>query len=225
MTLPDTRVQVGLLLTLLTLVGCAATGPTPARFEEKKALPAPTEPREIALTRLVSKLPVGTRIGRTSEGWLCLPQGLMTWRVGVDEGVTGEVIGILRDELQKAGYRIPEPPKSLFEEPSDGQAELLLAGAIKAVTLNVCSGPQGRSSEGSVEIEWQLYERRTRSVVLTSTTGGTAKSSRGGRDAYFDSAVAALRSLLAQEAFVQAVGSAVRGAHPVDTSVALRPLR
>jgi hypothetical protein len=209
MTRPAAWCQAGLLLAVLTLVGCSATGPAPARFEERKALPAPTAPREIALTRLVSKLPVGTRIGRTSEGWLCLPQGPMTWRVGVDEDVTGEVIGILRDELQKAGYRTPGPPKSLFDA-KDGQAELLLAGAIKAVTLNVCSGPQGRSSEGSVEIEWQAYEQRTRSVVLISTTGGTAKSSRGGRDAYFDAAAAALRNLLAQEAFVKAVGSTGR---------------
>jgi hypothetical protein len=148
----------------------------------------------------------------------------MPQRVGVDEAVPGEVIDILRSELQKAGYRMPGPPKSLFEEPADGQAELL-AGAIKAVTLNVCSGPQGRSSDGSVEIEWQLYERRTRSVALTSTTGGTAKSVRGGRDAYFDAAAAALRNLLAEEAFVKAVGTTVRGSHPVDTPVALRPLR
>jgi len=175
MTQRAPRAPVALFLTVLTLIGCSATGPAPARFEERQALPAPIEPRQIALTRLVSKLPVGTRIGRTSEGWLCLPQGPMTWRIGVDEDVPGEVIA-----------------------------------AIKAVTLNVCSGPQGRSSEGSVEIEWQAYERRTRSVVLTSTTGGTAKSSRGGRDAYYDAAAAALRNLLAQEAFVKAVGSTGR---------------
>jgi hypothetical protein len=214
MTRPAVWSQLGLLVTLVTLVGCAARGPAPARFEERKALPAPTQPREIALTRLVSKLPVGTQIGRTSEGWLCLPQGPMTWRVGVDEDVPGEVVGILRDELQKAGYRTPGPPKSLFDEAKEGQAELLLAGAIKAVTLNVCSGPQGRSSEGSVEIEWQAYERRTRTVVLTSTTGGTAKSSRGGRDAYYDAAAAALRNLLAQEVFVKTVGSTGRAQLP-----------
>jgi hypothetical protein len=52
--------------------------------------------------------------------------------------------------------------------------------------------------------------QRTRTVVLTSTTGGTAKSSRGGRDAYYDAAAAALRNLLAQEAFVKAVGSTGR---------------
>ena len=130
MTQRAPRAQVALFLTVLTLIGCSAAGPAPARFEERQALPAPTEPRQIALTRLVSKLPVGTRIGRTSEGWLCLPQG--------------------------------------------------------------------------------PYERRTRSVVLTSTTGGTAKSSRGGRDAYYDAAAAALRNLLAQEAFVKAVASTGR---------------
>src|SRR5258705_7046997 len=162
MTRPAAWSHLGLLPPLLTLVGCTATGPAPARFEEGKALPAPTEPREIALTRLVSKLPVGTRIGRTSEGWLCLPQGPMTWRVGVDEDVPGEVIGILRDELQKAGYRTPGPPKSLFDEAKEGQAELLLAGAIKAVALKLCSGPPRRSSAGSVVIEWQADERGTR---------------------------------------------------------------
>jgi hypothetical protein len=207
---PSARGQIVLLLIVLTFVGCSAAGPTPAQFEARQALPAPTQPREIALTRLVSKLPVGARIGRTSEGLLCLPQGPMTWRVGVDENVPGEIITILRDELQKAGYRTPGPPKSLFDDPKDAQAELLLAGALKAVTFNVCDGPQGRSSEGSVEIEWQAYERRTRSVVFTGTTGGTAKSTRGGRDAYYDAAAAALRNLLAQEAFVKAVGSAGR---------------
>src|SRR4029450_3344672 len=105
-----------------------------ARFEERLALPRPTEPRQIALTRLVSKLPVGTLIGRTSEGWLCLPQGPMTWRIGVDEDGAGEVIVILRDELQKAASRTPGPQKSLFDEAKDGQAELLLAGDIKEVS-------------------------------------------------------------------------------------------
>src|SRR4029450_13321120 len=136
MTRPAAWSQLGLLLAVLTFLGCSATGPAPARFEERKAVPAPTAPRGVAVTGVGSHLPVGTRMGTTSEGWLCLPQGPMTWRVGVDEDVTGEVIGILRDELQKAGYRTPAPPKSLFDEAKDGQAELLLAGAIKGGTLN-----------------------------------------------------------------------------------------
>src|SRR5262249_59110163 len=86
-------------------------------------------------------------MGRPSEGWLCLPQGPMTWRVGVDEDVPGEVIAVLRDELQKAGYRTPAPPKSLFDDPKDRQAELLLAGALKGGSPQPGDGPHGRARE------------------------------------------------------------------------------
>src|SRR4029453_17304590 len=168
MTRPSLRGQIVLMLIVLAFVGSSAAGPAPAQFEARQALPPTNQSREIALTRLVSRLPVGSRIGRTSAGWLCLPQGPMTWRVGVDEDVPGEGIAMLRDELKKAGYRTPGPPKSLFDDPRAAQADLLLAGAVKAVTLNVCDGPQGRSSEGSVEIEGQGSQRGTRLAVVTS---------------------------------------------------------
>jgi len=211
-----------LLATTLALSGCATMGAPELRtFEDRKPLAAPDEPRQISVTRLVSKLPTGHRVGTSSGGLLCVPQGPMTWRPGLDEAVTGEVITVIRDELKKAGYRVPGQSGSLFEEASDGQADLLLAGAIKTVTLNVCNGPQGRSSESSVEIEWQLYERRTRSVILTAMTGGTAKSNPGGREASLDATAGALRNLLAQQTFVAAVGSTVRAADPVYPSLPL----
>jgi len=211
-----------LLATTLALSGCATMGAPELRtFEDRKPLAAPNEPRQISVTRLVSKLPTGHRVGTSSGGLLCVPQGPMTWRPGLDEAVTGEVITVIRDELKKAGYRVPGQSGSLFEEASDGQADLLLAGAIKTVTLNVCNGPQGRSSESSVEIEWQLYERRTRSVILTAMTGGTAKSNPGGREASLDATAGALRNLLAQQTFVAAVGSTVRAADPVYPSLPL----
>lgn len=211
------------LLVVLALAGCATAGAPPIRtFEERKVLPAPAEPRQIGVTKLVSKLERGARIGTASGGLLCVPQGPMTWRPGLDDAVTGEVLTILRDELKKAGYRVPGQSGSLFEEAADAQAELLLGGAIRAVTLNVCSGPQGRSSESSIEVEWQLYERRTRSVLVTAKTGGYAKASAGGRDAYLDAYAASLRNVLAEEAFVAAVGStAARTSDPVYPSLTL----
>lgn len=196
-------------LGLLLLTGCMTTTPVPIRtFEERTALPAPAESREIAVTKLVSKLPHGAHIGNASGGWLCVPAGPITWRGGLDEPVTGEVLTVLREELKKAGYRVAGLSGALFEASSTEQAELLLAGAIMHLTYNSCSGPQGRSSESSVEVEWQLYEQRTRSVVFTTTTGGHAKVSPGDRDAYLDAYGAALRNLLAQEGFVAAVGRA-----------------
>lgn len=194
-------------LVSLAFAGCVTTSPVPIRtFEEQKALPAPAESREIAVTKLVSKLERSQQIGTSSGGLLCVPLGPMIWRPGLDEPVTGEVISVLRDELKKAGYRVAGLSGALFEESSEAQAELALAGAIKHVTLNACSGPQGRSSESSVEIEWQLYDRRLRAVVLTATTGGHAKASPGERDAYLAAYAVALRNLLAQESFTAAVG-------------------
>lgn len=224
MTRPDRVATLAtLLLPAVALAGCAAVADVPIRaFEERKALAAPAESRQIAVTKLVSKLDRGTRIGTVSGGLLCVPQGPMTWRPGLDEPVVGEVLSVIREELKKAGYRIPGQSGSLFEESNEGEAELLLAGAIKAVALNACSGPQGRSGESSVEIEWQLYERRTRSVVLTVTTGGHAKSSPGARDAYLEAYAAAFRNVLAQESFVAAVGgAAARTAEPEYPPLAL----
>jgi len=210
------------LLVSFALAGCATTNPVPIRtFEGRPALPAPAESRQVAITKLVSKVSHGAQIGTASGGFLCVPAGPITWRPGLDEPVTGEVLSVLREELKKAGYQVAGQSGSLFEESSAGQAELLLAGAIKHVTLNSCSGPQGRSSESSVEIEWQLYEQRTRSVVLTATTGGHAKASPGSRDAHLEAYIVALRNLLAQESFVAAVGAATRPAAPEYPSLAL----
>ena len=211
-----------LLAATLAISGCATMGAPELRtFEDKKPLAAPPEPRQIAVTRLVSKLPTGSRVGTSSGGLLCVPQAPMTWRPGLDEAVTGEVLTVLREELKKAGYKVPGQTGSLFDEGGNGQADLLLAGAIKAVTLNVCSGPQGRSSESSVEIEWQLYDRRTRSVIFTGMTGGTAKSAAGNREASLDASAASLRNILAQQDFVAAVGSTARTADPVYPSLSL----
>jgi S1-C subfamily serine protease len=217
---PRIAAAAALLATALALAGCVAPLPIKA-FEAQKPLPAPAEPRPIAMTRLVSKIERGARIGTSSGGLLCVPQGPMTWRPGLDEVVTGEVIGVLRDELKKAGYKVPGQSGSLFDDTSADQVDLLLAGAIKVVTLNACTGPQGRSSESSIEIEWQLYERRTRSVVFTAMTGGNFKAEAGGRDATLDAAAASLRGLLSQSGFVDAVGSSARAADPVYPSLAL----
>ncbi len=60
------------------------------------------------------------------------------------------------------------------------------------------------SGEGLVEIEWQLYERRTRSIVYIAIPGGTGKADTGpnGADAAFNRAVGAgLRNLLNDQQF------------------------
>jgi len=93
MTQRNHPLLVPLLAAALAISGCVTMGAPELRtFEDKKPLAAPAEPRQIAITRLISKLPAGFRVGTSSGGLLCVPQAPMTWRPGLDEGVTGEVI-------------------------------------------------------------------------------------------------------------------------------------
>jgi S1-C subfamily serine protease len=60
------------------------------------------------------------------------------------------------------------------------------------------------NGEASIEVEWQVYERRSRSVVLTVTSGGTARTDTGpeqGIQAYYEAFAAAVRNLLAEPRF------------------------
>lgn len=106
------------------------------------------------------------------------------------------------------GYFVVKEDKEvaeLFEAPQDGNAEFMLGAVLKNVVSNRCYPFAGfgnyssSSGEASVEMEWQLYERRTRSIVYTAITGGTGKADTGpnGADDAFNRAVgAALRNLL-----------------------------
>ena len=55
-----------------------------------------------------------------------------------------------------------------------------------------------------MEVEWQLYEKRTRAIVYTATTGGTGKADtgpNGAEDAFYRAVTAALRNLLIDQQF------------------------
>ncbi|HWO25849.1 MAG TPA: trypsin-like peptidase domain-containing protein [Kofleriaceae bacterium] len=198
----------------------AGEAPLDRVFMANKALPAPAGARQVTLAKLVSKLARGTRVGAISAGPDCEPAKPLSWPLGLDEQLPDDLRGMLRDELQLAGYRKSE---SMFEESDDAQLELLLGGAVTAVALNACTGPQGDSVALSVEIEWQLYDRRTRSVVFKAATGGSARA-RIIRDANHESFTAALRNLLAQSAFVAAVQRMDASPQPQEPSYPLLSL-
>lgn len=121
-----------------------------------------------------------------------------------------ELANHLNTELDSAGYDVVRPTESLFEAPNEGNAEFMLGGVVKSLASNRCYpfagfGNYGTSSgEASVEVEWQLYEKRTRAIVYTATTGGTGKADNGpngAEDAFYRAVTAALRNLLIDQQF------------------------
>jgi len=188
--------------------------PAPDKPAEKPAdkapdvvtpLPAPSDARPVALAKFVGRLTRGQKIGTQSGGIFCIPQGPITWRLGANEAIGGDQMVAMREELKKNGYRVAGQSDSLFDDPNAARPEILIGGVVKSLTVNACSGPQGRKSDSTIDIEWQIYDTRTRSVVLTLPTTAAAKSAESNRDAYVDAYVGALRSLLASDKFVAAV--------------------
>jgi len=161
--------------------------------------------------KLVSKLNRGQEIGTVQIGIACIANSKIVWKRGGRFQVGDEELAdTLKEELTKAGYQVVGDPNSLFEDPQEWKAEFLLAGIIKHVALNQCFPYAGfgnfttSSGEASVEVEWQIFERRTRSVVFTSSTGGTADADQGpagGEQAYYSAFAASVRNLLADQRF------------------------
>jgi serine protease Do len=172
------------------------------------------ESRGVLFTKLVSRIPIGRHIISVQAGFGCVA------RREVHEQATGQdlrepaLVSTVNETLRAAGYRVIGESTSLFESSPEWQADLLLAGTVNGFAANICYPHAGfgntaaNSFESSIDIEWQVFERRTQTVILTASTSGSAKRPTGSRspaDAYREAVAASLRNLLAKPAAVAAL--------------------
>src|SRR5262245_63807892 len=67
------------------LTGCVATTPAviePVRAPAALPIAAGTDAKQIQFRRIVIDVDRGKHIGQVQGGWLCVPQGDLTWRTG-----------------------------------------------------------------------------------------------------------------------------------------------
>ncbi len=199
--------QVVTLVIMIGLLGCVPLAEIRS-FEDRQPRGLIGEARPIMFRRLVSRIPEGTPIGAIQIGLFCEPRQQLIWQrpegAEVSDQLNKDLAAVFASELTKAGYKVVGTKESLFDEARESEAEFLLAGNLKHIASNACHQFGNSSGETSVEIEWQLFERRTRSVVLTITTGGTSRVSMspgGATKANLGAYAAALRNLLAEERF------------------------
>ena len=195
-------------LSMLVLSACAMQV---QQYPDTAVVRLPAKSRPILVKKIVSQLGRGQEIGTIHIGGLCLRNGTLRWNTGGHVPLLNEELANhLNTELDAAGYDVVRPAESLFEAPSEGNAEFMLGGIVKGLASNRCYpfagfGNDGTSSgEASVEVEWQLYEKRTRAIVYTATTGGTGKADtgpNGAEDAFYRAVTAALRNLLIDQQF------------------------
>jgi len=209
-------------LVALTLTAGCVKSMEVRRFEASAPVAAPSKSRTILFAKVASKVPPGHHVGTLAMGFLCENNAAIHWNQATFSDTAAMVARAFETEVAKAGYRVLQHESdSLFEGPMPGQADVLVAAVVKAFAFNICRVGFGSylasSGESSLEIEWQVFDQRSRRVVATMTSGGSAKSPRqanGGTKAIYDAAAAAVRNVLAREQFAAVLAGEERRAAP-----------
>mgnify|MGYP001550511764 FL=1 len=165
----------------------------------------PAGSKPITFLRAVLTMETGSEVGKVTVGWLHLPG--TTLKASPGEGAR-QFSFIAREELRKAHYTIPGADNELFGENDAAKARYQLGAEIPQIRLNAHVQPGWASatinSEGSMTINWQLYDTFARKVVFkeTITSPYRHRGKFDGNDLEtFDMFRANLRELLARPAF------------------------
>ena len=197
----------------LLLAGCI----TPTEVKQVSAAqPIEVQPLEkkkpIMFRKIVIKIKRGEEVGTIYAGWLDVPQRKLYWEKGGYVNVTDQDLDQrFREELEAANYEVVGDSDALFDDPSDWKAELLVAGLVTDLKLSphFPNGGLGNFIDSRatayIKVEWQVYSRLDRKVVLKLVTEGSddqKKSTKNGADdALSDAFSMAVRNLLAEKQF------------------------
>lgn len=202
------------VLFLISLIGCASSANI-QHTEIKDAIEVtPVEQtKPIQFKKIVVKLDRGEDIGSIQGGLLCVANADLVWKGGKVEVSTEEFTEVFKDEMEKANYNITGNTDSLFEDPSDWEAEYLIAGLINEMQANICFPWAGFGNytsgkgEAYMKVNWQLYSRLDRKVVFETTTEGSSKvddsSTTGPTDVFLNAFATATKNLLADRGFYE----------------------
>ncbi len=187
---------------LVGLVGCSGSIPAIRQVAGRPSVEPGGGTKPIMFKKVISLVPRGKMIGEMRTGSLCSYKGPLCWKSEKAIVPDAELGEMLRQRMQAAGYTLVGDPDALFEDRSAEKAEFLIAGRIRDVGANVCF-PRAASDDwvtakGGIymQVEWELYSKKARDVVLKITTEGSSGDT-GRRDTY-------------QELLLRAFGAAVQ---------------
>jgi len=203
---------ISLVLLAAIVSGCISANVKQVAIRKTIDIETGVDAKPLLFKKVVVKLPRGHKIGAIQAGLLCIPQGQpLTWKGGRVNITSDDFTEAFRDELEKANYPLVGNPDALFEDPSEWEAELLVAGMIKDMTANICFPMAGFGNftdargEAFIKVDWQIYSRLDRKVVYTTTTEGSSKlqetSPTGGVDVFINAFAIATQNLLADKGF------------------------
>lgn len=155
----------------------------------------------ITFTRLIIRVPSGTRIGSHHDGLLKIAKFRHIWQHNIV--VASDEFKIVASEhLQSRGYNVKGGDNLLFGTDDSAKAEYQLGGTIIYIKYDTYAPLAGNSSKSSITIEWQLYDAFSEKVVYKTTTIGYGKQKGIGSWCIQEAFRSALDSLLSDAEFV-----------------------
>lgn len=156
----------------------------------------------ISFKRIIFQIPPGTQIGAAYEGLANVKRQNYYWQTSISIG--HEIFNeIANEELRNAGYNVIGGEKLLFDINEAWKANFLLGARIIDLKFNTYSSVSWENAEGSLTVEWELYNKNKREVIFRKRTFGAAKSEETtGTECLFTAFRIAISDLLADRLFV-----------------------
>jgi hypothetical protein len=160
----------------------AAAPASPGAAATASPGPAQSGPayRNFAFTHLVAKLPENQVYETYRMGGLCLGNYTKAWHGGqAEEHIAPATKQAVRDELRAAGLKLEGDSDNIFEKTDAETSETELGAIIVDASFNYCLrySPYNTSNtsitgDGAMSIDWQLYDKLTKTVLATIHTDG-----------------------------------------------------
>ena len=220
------RILPVVLLALASSACSTATSQT-ATKEAPVTAPQFEGTREIALTKIVAKMPRYEPVGFFATGMFCqytVDYSLDNDRFELDLDPLHEVF---KGEFERVNYKVVGDPGKLFGDPDLDDADYFIAGIVNDLEVNICfpstmfNKPGDSKADVYLEVEWQVYDTFRQELVYEVETRGSAATevSRSGAERALDQAFSvAVQNLLAQPDFHRLMSDAAAPAPVVDTS-------
>ena len=184
--IPYILVKLGAVLAVLGLIGGCATQPIELQGQAND-LPMVLEsdkPAPIKFSHLKLLFPPGSDIGVQRAGYFCFKDEGALGRASIREALQEQYVKqAFNSALEGQGYKLIGSEAVMFDAlDQDKAADYAIGAKLSALSLELCHkkgagdfivGGAGRSEgEARMVIEWSIYDRLKRKVVLNVVTEG-----------------------------------------------------
>lgn len=180
-----------------TKIGYVAPAPEPALLGKEGSA-------SIAFSRVIIRIPSGSKVGAHHDGLAQMPQYSHIWSSNITVGA--DDFKIKASELMRSyGYNVLGGDNLLFGQDESAKAEYQLGATITSMVYNTYAPLAGNYSECKLLVEWQLYDVFKDQVVFKQLAEGYGKQGHYGSACVQDAFAYSLKNVLSKSSFAENV--------------------